>query len=100
MSPPDNEHIGMMPINNDISPVVVEAKQLAPAAKPSTAEPTQPQFKIVRVRKPDGTIVKVKRPITAEGKLNRDACTVLPLTSLRSCKIDRSYCEAQTLCSC
>jgi hypothetical protein len=32
---------------------------------PATAAPIQ--YKIIKVKKPDGTIVKVKRPITLEG---------------------------------
>lgn len=46
----------------------VQEKKLPDAlAKSATEASPQQQYKIVKVRKPDGTIVKVRRPITAEG---------------------------------
>jgi CxxC motif-containing protein (DUF1111 family) len=51
------------------APVVAQKAQ--PEAGAKTIQPDgapQIQYKIVKVRKPDGTIVKVRRPISAEGK--------------------------------
>ena len=73
--------MGITPVNNDASHPVVDNPKVVPAAKPATPEEAPvPQFKIVRVRKPDGTIVKVKRPITADGKHNLEIF-LLPLAN-------------------
>lgn len=67
MSEPNPEKSASVSANMN-TPAIVQ-KQEDNVAKPALTDTTQPQFKIVRVRKPDGTIVKVRRPITAEGKL-------------------------------
>lgn len=74
MSQLENHQSGTTPFNNASSPAPVEQKPM-PAVKPAVSSGSSessepPQFKIVKVRKPDGTIVKVKRPITAEGMLS------------------------------
>jgi len=53
-----------------VPPVIAIQKQqdAAPKAPATTSGLPHQQFKIVRVRKPDGTIVKVKRPIDGEGR--------------------------------
>jgi hypothetical protein len=51
----------------ETNPATAGASQIATAS--TTASPPSAAFKIVRVRKPDGTIVRVKRPIPA-GEVN------------------------------
>ncbi len=58
---------GIESAKSEASPILSEKKQLVVPKTASSDVAPQTQFKIVRVRKPDGTIVTVKRPITAEG---------------------------------
>jgi hypothetical protein len=55
-------------------PAIIEKTSVPAKSKPDvdgkatpSTDASLPYYKIVKVRKPDGTIVKVKRPITAEG---------------------------------
>ena len=47
------------------APVTNNGKQAAPSASATVARPP-PGFKFVKVKKPDGTVVTVKKPLTAE----------------------------------
>ncbi|KUJ11328.1 uncharacterized protein LY89DRAFT_242512 [Mollisia scopiformis] len=60
------------------APLVSEKTQSEVVAKAPTSNATAQQFKIVKVRKPDGTIVKVKRPITAEEAAKLTAAPAKP----------------------
>jgi hypothetical protein len=67
MSGSESTKIGASPI----VPVEKQPDAVAKAVVATVDGAPQIQYKIVRVRRPDGSIVKVKRPITAEGMKNR-----------------------------